>query len=164
MGKKLVSFVGQVLSTFLLVFSLLGLSTDLVEYNSHIENWILIWKSIAHYPWHFLFAWVPVDIPSFIFDYLIIGAILSVALFRYWVHSSDSNQNTIRTYIHEIRGIDFEFCGHFLKVLFLWPFYLPVVLFELNKQSNHSDVNDVWLYMKSIVIAAVVVLLIAYFL
>lgn len=65
---------------------LLGLVSDLVNWQSQLGDWILAWRTVTHEAVHFAFGWLtlifPWSTPTWWADYLAVGFLVHVAWIR----------------------------------------------------------------------------------
>jgi len=124
-------------SAFSGVLGIASLAKGIIEWGSFISEWVDWYQFLAHKFFDFLFFWVPFIVPTELYDYLVIGTIITASHFK-TLNSID----ILRGYKHSIipTGVT---KSEILFRLFGWPvtfgsYWIKLgVSFDVHTERHH---------------------------
>lgn len=136
MEKNKIAVIWNYLTLPLAILGLSGLSDNLVTWYGFLNTIIDNWHSIIFPIWNFLFAWIPIQIPIMVYDYLTLGIILGSIQVKIFLPTNDTNDN----YKKKAEHVFFIFYT-FFAFMFFWPYQIyATIFFRFSK--NQSILNQ----------------------
>ena len=136
MSKNKIAILWNYLTLPLAIIGLSGLSDNLIKWHGFLNTLIDNWHIIIFPVWKFLFAWIPFQIPTIIYDYLTFGIIFGSLQIKTLLPSPDKNAN----YKELINNVLFLAYMFFSFVLF-WPYQIYTIFFY-RFTGNQSIINQ----------------------
>jgi hypothetical protein len=106
--------VWSILGTISAILSLSSISQNFVEWKGFIHDLILFYQQLTHPIYQFVFGWLPINIPTELFDYMTIGIIVAISAIK----ARDKSWN--RLFVAPNTGIEF------IYMLGFWPIVLII--------------------------------------
>jgi len=132
------------------LLSLASIADTLTQWKSFFLKVISLYRSIFHPLFEYLFSWVWFPIPTYIYDYLIIGFLIATTYVRALkVRRRVEGLSGIFLGLHrsDIRNI-LDAIGLLLARTIFWPFFFFVYLYRLikgfNEEKSKKKASELW--------------------
>lgn len=136
MRKNRIAELWNYLTLPLAILGLSGLSGNLVTWYGFLKTIIDNWHSIVLPVWIFLFSWIPIQIPTMIYDYLTFGTILGSIQVKIFLPIIDAKDNC-----KERVNNSFFAIFMFFSFVFFWPYQIYATIFY-RFSKNQSVINQ----------------------
>lgn len=136
MKKNRIAVIWNYLTLPLAILGLSGLSDSLVTWHGFLNTIIDNWHSIVLPIWTFLLSWIPIQIPTMIYDYLTFGIIFGSIQVKIFLPFNDAKDNYKEGVKHS-----FLMLFMFFSFMFFWPYHIYATIFYRFSQ-NQSIINQ----------------------
>lgn len=127
------------------VLSLSSISESFIKWREFIIQVINCYRSIIHPIFEFLFSWIPITIPTYIYDYFVLGMMVSASYLRA-LHAADK----IQGYSFGLLPSDL-YGENILKIIVAillrilgWPIIMVKYLIKLFEGFSESNSFNKW--------------------
>jgi hypothetical protein len=127
------------------ILSLSSLVESIVKWNSYINDVIATYRSIVHPLFYFIFSWCWFKVPTYVYDYLVIGVIIASSHLRA-LYAADKFQG----YSYSILPTDYD-GENIFKVVFEilirlvgWPIVLILYFIRISKGFDESKYRIIY--------------------
>lgn len=135
MKKNRIVVIWNYLTLPLAILGLSGLSDNLVKWHGFLSAIVDNWHGIILPIWIFLLSWMPIKMPTMIYDYLTFGVIFGSIQVKIFLPLNNAKD----TYKERVKNLLFMLFV-FFSFMFFWPYHIYATIFY-RFSKNQSIIN-----------------------